>query len=105
MPADTPIPFFDVGGGTRKFVKGVLTPRDKVLRKRILAATDYNTPSDAIAICKELFQKAGGSAKFMHISKDDYKGALALAGMPEKAQQKLYEKHGFHERIRILWES
>lgn len=89
MPADTPIPFFDVGGDTRKFVKGVLPRRDKVLR------IDYNTPSDAIAICKELFQKAGGSAKFMHISKDDYKGALAPAGMPEKAQQKLYENMAF----------
>lgn len=95
MPADTAIPFFDAAGDTGKFVKGILTHREKVLGKRILAATDYNTPSDAIAIFKDLFPKAGESAKFLQLSKDDYKGALAKAGMPEKAQQELYENMAF----------
>ena len=95
MPASTPIPFFDAGNDTGKFVKGILTHRDKVLGKRVLAATDYYTPSDAIAIFKELFPKAGESAKFVQVSKDEYKGALAKAGMPEKAQEELYENMAF----------
>lgn len=95
MPASTPIPFFDAGNDTGKFVKGILTHRDKVLGKRVLGATDYYTPSDAIAIFKELFPKAGESAKFVQVSKDDYKGALAKAGMPEKAQEELYENMAF----------
>ena len=95
MPADTPIPVFDAGDDTGIFVKGILTHRDKVLGKRVLAATDYNTPADAVAIFKELFPKAGKGAKFVQISKDDYKGALAKVGMPEKAQQELYENMAF----------
>ena len=95
MPASTPIPFLDAGDDTGKFVKGILTHRDNVLGKRVLAATDYYTPSDAITIFKELFPRAGKSAKFVQMSKDDYKGALAQAGMPEKAQQELYENMAF----------
>ena len=95
MPPETPIPFFDAGGDTGKFVKGILTHRDKVLGKRVLAATDYYTPLDAIAIFKDLFPAAGKSAKFVQLSKDDYKGALAKAGMPEKAQEELYENMTF----------
>ena len=95
MPASTPIPLLDAGGDTGKFVKGILTHRDKVLGKRVLAATDYYTPADAITIFKELFPSAGKGANFVQISKDDYKGALAQAGMPEKAQQELYENMAF----------
>ena len=95
MPAGTPIPFFDAAEDTGKFVKGILTHRDKVLGKRVLAATDYYTPSDAIDIFKKLFPEAGKSATFVQVSKDDYKGALAQAGMPEKAQQELYENMAF----------
>ena len=95
IPACTPIPFLDAGDDTGKFVKGILTHRDKVLGKRVLAATDYYTPSDAITIFKDLFPIAGKSANFVQISKDDYKGALAQAGLPEKAQQELYENMAF----------
>ena len=95
MPAGTPIPFLDTGDDTGKFVKGILTHRDKVLGKRVLAATDYYSPSDAVAIFKDLFPKVGESAKFLQVSKDEYKGALAQAGMPEKAQEELYENMAF----------
>ena len=95
MPASTPIPFFDAGDDTGKFVKGILMHRDKVLGKRVLAATDYYTPTDVITIFKDLFPKAGESARFVQASKDDYKGALAQAGMPEKAQEELYENMAF----------
>ena len=95
MPPDTPIPFFDAADDTGKFVKGILTHRDKVLGKRVLAATDYYTPSDLISIFKELFPKAGESAKFVQLSKDDYKNGLAKVGMPERAQEELYENMAF----------
>ena len=95
MPAGTPIPFLDAGDDTGKFVKGILTHRDKVLGKRVLAATDYYTPSDAVSIFKELFPKVGESAKFLQVSKDDYKSALGQTGMPEKGQQELYENMAF----------
>ena len=95
MPASTPIPFLDAGDDTGKFVKGILTHRDKVLGKRVLATTDYYTPADAITSFQELFPSAGKSASFVQASKADYKGALAQAGMPEKTQQDLYENMAF----------
>lgn len=95
MPANTPIPFFDAGEDTGKYVKGILTHRERVLGERVLAATDYYTPTDAIAFFKELFPKAGENARFVQASKDDFKGGLAKAGMPEKVQEELYEKMAF----------
>ncbi|KAI4099233.1 MAG: hypothetical protein L6R37_006035 [Teloschistes peruensis] len=95
MPDDTPIPMFDAGDDTGKFVKGILTHREKVLGKRVLAATDYETPEQIMETFKECFPKGGGNAAFVKVSKDEYKGALAGAGMPEKAQQELYENMAF----------
>ena len=95
MPAGTPIPFFDSAEDSGKFVKAILTHRDELLGKRVLAATDYYSPTDVVSTFKDLFPKAGESAKFLQVSKDDYKGALAQAGMPEKAQQELYENMAF----------
>lgn len=95
MPFDTPIPCFDAGDDTGKFVKAILTHREQVLGKRVLAATDYYTPEQIVAIFKELKPEAGKNAKFVEIPKDTYKGALAKAGMPEKAQEELYENMAF----------
>ena len=95
MPSDTPIPLFDAGADTGKFVKAILTHRDQVLGKQVMAATKYYTPEDAIATFKELFPEAGKEASFLQTTKEQYKGALAGAGMPEKAQQELYENMAF----------
>ena len=95
MPPNTPIPCFDAGDDTGKFVKGILTHRDTTLGKRILASTDYYTPTQIMSLFKELYPKDGANAKFVQPSKDEYKGALAAAGMPPKAQQELYENMAF----------
>ena len=95
MPATTPIPFFAAAEDTGKFVKAILTHRDKVLGMRVLAATDYYTPSDAVTFFKELFPKAGQTAKFVQLSKDEYTGMLAQTGMPPKGQEELYENMAF----------
>lgn len=95
MPPDTPIPCLDAGDDTGKFVKGILTHRDATLGKRILASTDYYTPAQIISLFKELYPKAGANAKVVQPSKDEYKAALAAAGMPPKAQEELYENMAF----------
>ena len=95
MPDDTPIPLFDAGGDTGKFVKAILTRRDAVLGKQVLAATDYFTPKQIVDTFKELFPEAGKEAKFVQTDKEQYKGALAKAGMPEKFQEELYENMAF----------
>ena len=94
-PADTPVPLFDAAGDTGNFVKGILTHRDQVLDKRVYAATDYYTFDDIVNTFKELKPEAGKNAKFIQLTKEQYKGALAKAGMPEKAQEELYENMAF----------
>ena len=94
MDPDTPIPLFDATGDTGKFVKGILTHQDSTLGKRVLAATDYYTPTQVMSMFRELFPKAG-DAKFVQASEEDYKAALAAGGMPPKAQQELYENMAF----------
>ncbi|KAL6719067.1 hypothetical protein ACLMJK_003302 [Lecanora helva] len=95
MPDDTPLPLFDAAEDTGKFVKAILTHRDTVLGKNIHAATDYYTPKQVVATFKELYPEAGKDAKFFEATKEQYKGALGQAGMPEKAQQELYENMSF----------
>ena len=93
MDPDTPIPLFDAAEDTGKFVKGILT-HPKTLGKQVLAATDYYTPTQIMSLFSKHHPKAG-DAKFLQVSKDDYKGALAGAGMPPKAQEELYENMAF----------
>ena len=94
-PSDTPVPLFDAAGDTGKFVKGILTHRDQVLGKRIYAASDYYTFADMVDTFKEMKSEAGKNANFVRMTKEQYKGALAKAGMPEKAQEELYENMAF----------
>ena len=94
-PGDTPVPLFDVADDTGKFVKGILTHREQVLGKQIYAATAYYTWADVVNTFKELKPEAGKNAKFVQVSKEEYKGALASAGMPPKAQEELYENMAF----------
>lgn len=94
MPPDTPLPLFDAARDTGKFVKAILTHRDTLLGTRVLAATDYHTPEQVMSLFKEVFPNAG-NARFTQISKEEYKDALARAGMPPKVQQELYENMAF----------
>jgi len=41
MPPNTPIPLFSAAGDTSKFLKALLTHRDTMLCKSVLAAADY----------------------------------------------------------------
>lgn len=95
MSPDTPIPMFAAEQDTGKFVKAVLKNRQALLGKRIYAATAYYTPNDFIAAFKKAFPEAGKTAKFVQVSKEQYMGALAGAGMPEKAQEELAENMMF----------
>ena len=92
MPPTTPIPLFDAAADSGKFVKAMVTQRDKVLGKNVLAATAYTTPAEIV----ETFKKAKGvEAAFWQPDKETYKGFLAQGGMPEFAQQELYENMSF----------
>ena len=93
MPPTTPIPLFDAEDDTGKFVKAMAMKRDKVLGKNILAATDYYTAEEVAETFKKVKPETGGA--FMTIDKDTYKGFMAKAGMPDFAQQEMYENMAF----------
>ena len=94
-PESTPVPLFDVSADTGKFVKAILTHRDHVLGKRIYAASDYYTWRDVLDTFRDVKPEAGKDAAFVRLSREEYKAALASAGMPEKAQEELYENMAF----------
>lgn len=95
MDADTPIPMFSPGDDSGTFVKAILTHRDTLLGKNVYAATDYYTPTQIMDVFAEAYPKTEGKVKYVQISKEDYKGSLGGMGMPEKAQQELYENMMF----------
>ena len=95
MPPETPIPFFDPVDGTGKFVKAMLMKRDEVLGKEILAAGQYYNVGDVPKIFAQVKPEAGKGAQFVTVDKDTYKGMLASFGMPEFAQEELYENMNF----------
>ncbi len=99
FPQTTKIPLLDVTGDTGKFVKAILLHREKLLGKRVLAATDYYTPKDIIQAFQAAFPKAGKGAHFNQLSEEVYKGILGSVGMPKKAQDELYENIMFMDEF------
>ncbi|KAL9126312.1 MAG: hypothetical protein Q9217_004612 [Psora testacea] len=89
IPPTTPIPLFDAAHDTGKFVKAMAMKREKVLGKNILAATNYTSVEDVVETFKKVKPETG--AAFITVDKDTYKGFLAKAGMPDFAQEELYE--------------
>ena len=98
-PESTPVPLFDAANDTGKFVKGILTHREQVLGKQIYAATDYYTWTDVLNTFKEVKPEAGKNAKFVQVSAEQYKAALAGMGMPPKAQVEMYENMAFMDEF------
>lgn len=92
VPSTAPIPFFDAGNDSGKFVKAMVLKREEVLGKNVLGATDYYTPEDVVKGFKE---KKGKDIQFYQPDKETYKGSLAQAGLPDFAQEELYENMAF----------
>ncbi|KAG8163199.1 hypothetical protein KVR01_006496 [Diaporthe batatas] len=81
---DAPFPVFDAGEDTGKWVKAIVLQREKLLGKRVYAATAYLTPLEMIAGFKKVFPQAGASASFLSTSHEQFVGALTGSGMPEE---------------------
>ena len=99
LPPTTKIPLFAAELDTGKFVKAIIKNREKLLGKRVYAATAEYTPNDYISAFKKAFPEAGKTARFVELSKEDYKGALAQGGMPEKAQEELAQNMMFMDEF------
>lgn len=88
-PDHTPIPLFDAADDTGKFVKGILTHRDKVLGKRVLAATDYYTCKEIVDAFGEVKKEGGKGSHFVQVSEQIFKDSLG--GMPDRGKHEMYE--------------
>ena len=93
MPSTTPIPWFDAVDDTGKFVKAMVMKEKEVMGKNVLGATDYCTPDQVVETFKSVKKETG--AQFMQLDKDTYKGFLAKVGMPDFAQEEMYENMSF----------
>jgi uncharacterized protein YbjT (DUF2867 family) len=69
---NTPIPLFESGSDTGKFVTAILAKYDaQPLGKRILGATDWYTPDDIIRTYSEV---TGQAATYTEVSSEVFKG-------------------------------
>ncbi|KAK6214730.1 NmrA-like family protein [Colletotrichum tabaci] len=91
IPASSPIPLFDAAADTGKFVKGIVLNREKVLGKRVLAATAYTTAGEAVEIFKKVYPEAGKTARYNEASHDDFRGALKGQGMPDFVAEEMLQ--------------
>ncbi len=95
MPPATPIPLFDAADDTGKFVKAMIMKRDEVLGKNVLAASAYYAAEEIPRTFAKVKPETGKGAQFIQIDKETFKGYLAEAGLPEFAQEELYENMAF----------
>jgi len=79
MPDNAPVPLWAPELDTGKFAKAIWMNRDKVLGKRIYAATDYVTPKQMLETFQKVYPEAGKSAFFFQLSQDMFTGALKIA--------------------------
>ena len=98
-PRSTQVPLFDAAADTGKFVKAMLLNREKVLGKRIYAATDYYGTDDILKAVEEAFPKKGKGAHYVQVSEEDFRKGLAGAGMPERAQEEMWENMMFMDEF------
>ena len=92
IPPHTPIPLFDAGADTGKFIKGILLHREELLGKRVLAATDYYTLDEIVQGFND-GTKVGVTAKVVTVTEAEFKGAMGQ--MPEKGKVEMYENMAF----------
>lgn len=95
IPADSPMPLFDAGADTGKFVKGILLHRDQTLGKRIYGATDYYTCEQIAEEFKEAKPEIGKGARYIQVAPEAFKQGLAMGGMNDVAQEELLQNIQF----------
>lgn len=71
MPADAPIPIFDVGD-SGKYVKAIVLNRGSLLGERVYAASAYMTPDELVAGFRATFPRDGATARFYSTPHADY---------------------------------
>lgn len=74
---------------TGKWVKAIIKNREKLLGKRVLAATDYYTPEQIVA---EFAEVTGNKATYVQITPEQYTSA-----MPPAAATEYLQNHQFME--------
>jgi hypothetical protein len=91
IPSSSPVPLFASATDTGKFVKAIISQRDKTLGKRVLAATKYYTFDGLVEGFKKVFPEAGRSASFKELGQQEYINGLTAKGIPQFGAEELYE--------------
>lgn len=91
IPTDSPMPLFDAGRDTGKFVKGILLNRSKLLGARVLGATDYYTPAGILEEFQSVKSRDGGGGMAIQAPEDMFKKILASKGLSEDLQEEMLQ--------------
>ncbi len=92
-PPDAPIPLINAEGDTGKWVKGIFLNKEKLLGKRVHAATAYYTPAQIIDKFKESYPKVADVTSYRHLAPDVYKNILGSLGFSEPFQEEMLDNH------------
>ena len=91
IPDDSPIPLFDAGNDTGKYVKAMFLNEEKVLGKRVYGSVAYYTPAQILDEFKELFPSVAKDAGYHQLSGDEFKGGMASTGAPDFVQEEMLQ--------------
>ncbi|KAH8682397.1 NmrA-like family protein [Xylariales sp. PMI_506] len=76
---------------TGKYIKAAVLNQDKVLGKRLLAATAYMTGQEIVDGFKKVFPESGKTAKYFEVPEEAFRGALKGMGRPDFVVDEMYE--------------
>lgn len=98
---ETPYPLFDTVD-TGKYIKAIVLNREKLLGKRVPAATEYVTGREILDTFKKAFPEAGKSATYYQIPHEVFLSTMKGYGLPDFMATELLEnmilceKYGYY---------
>lgn len=90
IPGSAPIPLYNPAD-TGKYIKAAVLNREKMLGRRILAATEYKTAQEVVDIFKRVFPVAGKTATYFELPKEVFHKAMTDSGSPDFVSTEMYE--------------
>ncbi|CAJ2510057.1 Uu.00g059570.m01.CDS01 [Anthostomella pinea] len=96
MAPSVELPLFHTDGAD-KYIKAIVNNRHKLLGQKFLGATNYMTPQGMLDGFKTAFPKAGATARYVEMAKEECMDIYRNKGAPEYVALEVYEMFRFYE--------
>ncbi|KAI0015229.1 NMRAL1 protein [Xylariomycetidae sp. FL0641] len=90
ISASSIIPMYDPAD-TGKYIKAIVLNKDKLLGKKLLGATKYQTGQELVDEFKQTFPEAGKTARYFPLTEDMFRGYMKSTGAPDFVADEMYE--------------